>query len=316
MANSVLDLVRRPRATAIGYARPPGDGGGSGTGGGTSTPPPPPPSSGGGGITSGVLPPVAQGASSASANGRIPGDSPNQGGDATAASLYGGGHYGSFMGPASSGNIFQGWLNGDPLYQQALAQIGAAAGSDKAALQQAVNQLMVNYGLTSNLERSGGELGLGGDAMSQLLGMLNPASAQAAAQNTAQGTSILGSLVDKNNTAMQSIDGGLAARGMLGSSDQGFREGQENLAYNQGIYNSLSRMLNSFTGDQQKLAGELSALYGAGGQFDKAAMDAWTRFVAAVRSGQVQLPQGTNVSQVLSQGPGPITPPAGATTNG
>lgn len=199
----------------------------------------------------------------------------------------------------NSNALFQGWLQSDPLYQQALAQINAAAGSDKSALQQAVNQLMIQYGITPDLQHAAGQLGLGGGALAHLLSMVDPATAKAAAENTAQGTSVLGALGRAYQTQLAGIKGNLAARGMLDSGENAFQMGQSGLKYNQGVYNSLSRMLGNYDTDQQRLATQLDQLYGAGGQLNKAMDDAWTRFQAAVRSGQVTPPStggGTGVT--------------------
>lgn len=297
------------RRLLIGAAKPPGDGGGSG----------PAPTSGSGGVVT-TTPsgptyptPVAAAQGTAATTARLPGaDSPDQGGDATAAALgvRGGGAY---HGPNGSlSDIFPGWLNSDPEYQQALAQVNAAANSDRAAMKQAANQLMIQYGITPDLEKAGGQLGLGGGPLAQLLATLDPATARAAAQNSAQGTSILGGLTDKNNVANQSIGGDLAARGMSGSSDAGFRYGQENLAYNQGIYNALSRMLNTYTSDEQRLTSQLAGLYGSGGTLQKAMEQAWSNFLKALGSGQVVLPSGVTAQQVAAAGPGSVPAPSAA----
>ena len=156
-------------------------------------------------------------------------------------------------------------IAGDPQYLQTVANLNAQRDADAAQLAQTINQLMVQYGVTPDLAGAAGTLGLSNASLTGALGGLDPSTAGLAAMNTQNGTSILGRLEHNNTIADQTIRGLLASRNMLQSGDAGFRLGEQQRKYNQGLYDAFNTLMsaldrgqNTFASDQNSIANQLS----------------------------------------------------------
>ncbi len=155
------------------------------------------------------------------------------------------------------------WLLGhDSIYAQAMQNYQAQLDADKANLSSVLNQLLINYGFVPDLGSIASKLGISGDNLGALLGALDPHTAALAQENTKAGTSILGRLGNANSVANASITGALAGRGLLDSGDAGFRLGQQNLRYSQGMYDAFQSLMKSIGGGEQSYATDVNKIMG------------------------------------------------------
>ena len=131
----------------------------------------------------------------------------------------------------------------------ALKQTLSAQGiQDQATRNAAINQALIQYGGMPDFAKVSAQLGIPVD---QLQGMIDPATAGLAAENTKAGLSTTARLQQQEDQAMLALRNNLAARGALSSGDDAYRTNLQNLAFTQAQSDALGQLLGALGGYQQ-----------------------------------------------------------------
>ena len=143
---------------------------------------------------------------------------------------------------------YQALLQNDPGYMALKQTLSAQGTTNQAARNAAINQALIQYGAVPDLAKASSVLGIPTD---QLQGIIDPATAGLAAQNSKAGLSTTARLQQQEDQAMLGLRNNLAARGALSSGDDAYRTNLQNQAYTQAQNDALNSLLGALTGDQQ-----------------------------------------------------------------
>jgi hypothetical protein len=161
-------------------------------------------------------------------------------------------------------------LQSDPVYQQDLADLGAANVSDRAGLKAARQRAIVQFGEApdfTTLDQSALGEGFADD--------IDETTRALAQRNTQEGLSVAARITKQHEDNLRQLTNYLSSRGLLRSGEAGYRFGEESLALKRGQYDARQKaldFLNSYNSAYlQGLAQRQAAMRAsAGGAFDRA----------------------------------------------
>lgn len=133
-------------------------------------------------------------------------------------------------------------LANDPMYQAAIAGLGAQSVSDRASLTAARQRALIQFGAIPNFPSYAGVGDVGAD--------ITPGVRSLADQNTAAGLSTEARLAEADKIAQQQLVDSLAARGMYRSGALGSGLGKEQLDYTRQQYDATQKLLDYLAGVQ------------------------------------------------------------------
>jgi len=157
---------------------------------------------------------------------------------------------------------------------------------------------MIQFGEVPNFAQSASDLGLGDSFNTDI----NQSITDLANQNTQAGTSTYANLQTAYKNQVRGIKQYLAARGLLSSGETGYRLGNAQQSYNQGLYDDTNKLLSYLSGIQSSYN---TAQQNEEQQQTSAANDAYSRAITAAQSGQALPPSNPNATD----NSGPATSP-------
>lgn len=138
-------------------------------------------------------------------------------------------------------------IQGDPLYGQTQASLGAEDLTDRNATQAAINRALIQYGDVGSALQAAQAGGFGG----QFLQAVSPETQAAAEALNKAGLSTFAQNQQHSQDAFRGITNALAGNGILDSGETGFQYGRQNQADAQTRYGSINSLLDYLNGAQQ-----------------------------------------------------------------
>ena len=162
--------------------------------------------------------------------------------------------------PGIVDNFWQDLLNTNPIYQQQLANIGAAGTAADVQRRQGIQRLLADFGQIPT-----GFTDQYGDINDTVRGLANAA--------TQSGNSVVAQLAAQRADAMRNTTNDLAARGLLSSSETGFQQGRNQQAYQTALSGAERQLLDQLTDLAQGYGNQMIDLANQRGDAASAAMD-------------------------------------------